>query len=95
MEGWELVAWLSIVMGTIYLLWEVLSEGWRRRGTASKILTLELGAYLITVGTLVILQRNGKISPELYGAVIWAFFLTLVPLSFYVLVKNGAGRRPN
>ena len=95
MEDWELAAWLSIVGGAIYILWEVLSEGWGKRGTASKILTLELGAYLITVGTLVILQRKGRISPELYGAVIWAFFLAIVPLSLYVLVKNGAGRGPN
>lgn len=94
MESWELAAWLSVVMGVIYLLGEVLSNGWRRRRTASKIFTLELGAYLIIVGILVILQRKGGISPELYGAVIWAFFLTVVPLSLYIL-KNGAGRRPN
>ncbi|WP_457750505.1 hypothetical protein [Thermococcus sp.] len=95
MEGWELAAWLSIVLGVIYLLAEVLSGGWRKEGTASKIFTLELGVYLITVGILVILQRNGKISPDLYGAVLWAFFLTLVPLSLYVLVKNRVGRKPN
>ena len=95
MEGWELAAWLSIVLGVIYLLVEVLSGGWGRRGTASKILTLELGAYLTTVGTLVVLLRRGTISPTVYGAVVWAFFLTLVPLSLYVLVKNRVRRAPN
>jgi len=73
----------------------VLSEGWGKRGTASKILTLVLGTYLITTGVLLILQRNGKISPGLHGTVVWAFFLAIVPLSLYVLVRNGSRRGPN
>ncbi|QDA32350.1 hypothetical protein FH039_05265 [Thermococcus indicus] len=96
MDWGEIAALLAIVMGVVYLAVEVrqkLSSN-RRISRISWIFTLELGAYLITMGMLTALLRQGRIDAGLYAAVIWAFALTLLPMSIYFMVKKGTKGRP-
>ncbi|NJE30915.1 hypothetical protein E3E38_07650 [Thermococcus sp. 18S1] len=96
MDWGEIAALLAIVMGVVYLVVEVrrkLSSP-ERASRVSWIFTLELGTYLITLGALTVLLRQDRIDAGLYATVIWAFTLTLLPMSIYLMVKKETKGRP-
>ncbi len=96
MDWGGISALLAIVMGVVYLVAEVRQKlsYTGKTSRVSWIFTLELGAYLVTLGALTFLLRRERIDAALYAAVIWAFALTLLPMSIYLMVKKGTKGRP-
>lgn len=93
MDTGLLAALLAVLMGAVYLLVELKHKFStpQRASRLSWLFTLELGAYLITLGALTVLLRENRISVGIYATVIWAFTLTLIPMSLYLMKKGVKG----
>ncbi|NJE03186.1 hypothetical protein [Thermococcus sp. MV11] len=93
-SGGEIASYLAIAMGIVYLIVELRSKRLAQRDKISMIFTIEVGAYLIIVGILALLLRQGRIDAGLYAAVIWVFALTLLLMFIYIIEKKGTKGRP-
>ena len=93
MDTGLLAALLAMLMGAVYLLVELKHKFStpQRVSRLSWLFTLELGAYLITLGALTVLLRENRISVGIYALIIWAFTLTLIPMSLYLMKKGVKG----
>ncbi len=89
--GGEIASYLAIAMGIVYLIVDLRSKRLTQTDRISMIFTIVMATYLIIAGMLTILQRKGTIGSGLYAAVIWAFVLTLLPMSLYLTNKKRTG----
>ncbi|AFL94459.1 hypothetical protein CL1_0247 [Thermococcus cleftensis] len=93
-SGGEIASYLAIAMGIVYLIVELRSKRLAQRDKISMIFTIEVGAYLIIVGILALLLRQGRIDAGLYAPVIWVFALTLLLMFIYIMEKKGTKGGP-
>jgi hypothetical protein len=82
-----------MTLGALYIALNLRAKRKKNAGRLSILFTVEVGAYLITLGLFSILVREGRISSTMYAAVIWAFTLALIPMALYLVAKRGTRAR--